>query len=157
MHRFGVAFWFKLTTELRRSAANHRNDQTLNRIEGYIVSTHNNPNKSVKAGFLYPSFLGSEMPPSSRARRNKLREHCWCISHRHKSSTSHPVRSPGWRFTARCKFGSCQSEKCSQRKILTVVWPGGDIYPTRHMKDWFGASESFWLFSGAEQDWTKDF
>ena len=26
------------------------------------------------------------------------------MSHRRESSTSHPVRSPGWRFTARCKW-----------------------------------------------------
>ena len=54
-------------------------------------------------------------------------------------------------------FQAFRVEKVEYLLICEFVWPGGDIYHTRHIEDWFGARESFWLFSGAEQDWTKDF
>ena len=54
-------------------------------------------------------------------------------------------------------FQAFRVEKVEYLLICEFVWPGGDIYHTRHIKDWFGASESFWLFFGAEPGLHKDF
>ena len=37
------------------------------------------------------------------------------------------------------------------------VWPGGDIYPTRHIISQDDPYERSWLFLGTEKDSIKDF
>ena len=54
-------------------------------------------------------------------------------------------------------FQAFRVEKVGYLWIPEFVWPGGDISQTRHIKDWFGASESFWLFFGAKLGLAKDF
>ena len=54
-------------------------------------------------------------------------------------------------------FQAFRVEKVEYFWIHEFVCPGGDIYHTRHVKDWFGASESFWVFFGTGQDWHKGF
>ena len=39
-------------------------------------------------------------------------------------------------------FQAFRVEKVEYLLICEFVWPGGDIYHTRHIKDWFGASDS---------------
>ena len=50
-----------------------------------------------------------------RVMPDELREHDHSISHRHARSTSHPVRSPGWRFTARCKYQVWENSVARER------------------------------------------
>ena len=55
------------------------------------------------------------------------------------------------------KFGIFDVQNVEYLLFYQFVWPGGDIYPTRHIISQDDPYERSWLFLGTEHDSNKDF